>query len=480
VKVSSESLPGSRVELTIEAEVGEYQIALEEAYRRIASRVNIHGFRRGKAPRPIVLRSIGEGVIEEEATRILMPKIFSQAVEETGIQPVSDPEFDITSSDPFVVKATLPVRPSVPLGNYRDLRLTRESPVITESQVDAEITRTRERLAEWVEVQRPAAKGDITILNAEGYAGHRPILYSSAGQELAHAEKGDIVIQDENWVYMVDPEMGYPLPGFAEKIIGMEIGAEQEFRLPVPGDDPRFEKSKYAGQDLFFRVQLKQVQEKTLPELNDEMAKKAGGRDTLAGLREDLKEMLLARAKGQEEERLASLVVDMASAQSQFEMPEILIERQAQRALARLEERLQRQNISLANYLNIAQQSDADMRREMRLRAEKEIKSTFVVESIADAENIAITPEEVEEEIVRLGMAMGDGSRVRREFSDPDRRLNLESNLREAKTIRWLVENATQEDTTPATPSPEELASGEPPMSESVNDDNPPAEGSQS
>jgi trigger factor len=444
VKVSSETLSGSRVALNIEAEDEEYQKALDDAYRRIAGRVNIPGFRRGKAPRPLVIRSIGDGAIEEEATQLLVPRLYRQAVEEEALFPIADPEFEVVSSNPLTVKATVTVRPEVPLGNYRDLRLTRESPVITETQVDHEVTRARERLGEWIEVERPPVKGDIVVMETEAYAGHRPILYSPDGQELAHAEKGDVVIQDDSWVYMIEPEMGYPLPGFAEQVIGMEIGAEKEFRLPVPGDDPRFEKSKYVGQDLFFHIKLTKVQEKRLPELDDDLARKVSGRETLEGLREDLRSILLARAQAQEEERLASLVVDMAAAQSHFEIPEFLIERQTQRAKARLEERLRSQNVTMANYLNIAQQSEEELQKEIRARAEKDIKNTFVIEAIATAENITVTPDEIESEIVRLGMALGDGKRARREFASPESREGLETNLRQNKTIRWLVENATQ------------------------------------
>ncbi|MCL4533808.1 MAG: trigger factor [Bacteroidetes bacterium] len=467
MKVTCESLPGSRVALTVEEGDGEYQKALEQAWRQLANRVNIPGFRRGKAPKAIVMRAVGPEAVEEEALRVYLPQLYREAVSEANIEPIGDPQFDVTQRDPLVVKVTVTVRPEIKLGNYRQIRLTREEPRVAEAQVDTQLEQLRQRHAEWVPVERPVAEEDLVTIDAEGFTGHRPLLYSAGGQELVHADKGEVVLNEQDWAYPVEPDMGMPIPGFAEQLVGMSANEEKEFRLAVPGDDPRFENSKLAGKEISFRVKVKEIKEQHLPEVNDGFATLVGTQDNLEALRAEIREMLLARAAAEEEARLSDLVVDMASAQAPIDLPDELVGREVDRMVQSLQRRLDRQNFSFHNYLQIAQKSEEELRREYRSQAERNIKSVLIVDAIGDAEGIQVTPEEVEEEILRIGLALGDGARARREYADPESRANLEARLRYDKTVRWLVEQATQ---------PESQTQAEPPAEAAATEQTPPSE----
>ncbi len=483
MNVTCENLPGSRVALTIEAGEGEYQKALEQAWRQVANRVNIPGFRRGKAPKAVVMRAVGPEVVEEEALRLYLPQLYREAISQENIEPIGDPDFDIAQRDPLVVKVTVSVRPEVKLGDYGSIRLTREQPSITEAQIDAQMERLRQMNAQWVPVERPAAKGDLVTMDASGHTGQRPLLYSSAGQELLHADQGEQVLSETDWAYPVEPDMGMPVPGFAEQIIGTSAGEEKDFHLAVPGDDPRFENSALKGKDISFHVKVKDVKERHLPELNDEFAKTVGSHDSLAGLHDEVQDVLQASAVASEEDRLASLVVDMAAAQSPMDVPEELVDREVDRMMQTLRARLDRQNFSFQSYLQVAQKSEDELRREFRADAERNIKGVLVMNAIADAENIQVTPEDIENEILRIGLAIGDGARARREYDDPERRESLEARLRYDKAVRWLVESATQPDGAPteSEPAPESPAASQGPAETAAPEDTSPSgEGAQS
>ena len=440
MKVTTERLEGSQVRFNIEVEPERTEKSMQRAYKKLVNKVNIPGFRRGKAPRAIVERFVGKEALFQEGVDILLPEIVKEAVEEAGITPISEPEVDVAQEEPLVINVTVAVRPEIDPGNYRQIRMSRQPVNITDTQLDEVIEHMREDHAEWTPVERPVAAGELATIDVEGFGGHRPLLYAPEGQPLLHAEKGKVFLDQKNVEYLVNPEAGNPVPGFADQVVGMNAGDEKEFQLLVPADNPRFEKSELAGQQVTFRVKVQAVKEKHLPEMDDDFAKTSGIAQDMSGLREELHKRLKSRAEADEEHRLMDLIVDRLVDQASFDVPEVLVSQEVDNMLDSRERMLKYQGTSLDLVLREEKKTKDELRKEMAPQAARRLKGMFLVHKIGELENIEATADEVDAEVERIKSILGDKATI----SDK-RRDGITADLRHHKSLHRLVDLVTRE-----------------------------------
>lgn len=377
-------LDKNMVELEVEVETGEVQKAMEEAFRRVSQKVKIPGFRPGKAPRNVVENYTGKAPVYEEVVDILFPKAYSEAVEETKIEPIDQPELDLVQLEegkPFIFKAKVAVKPEVQLGSYKGLEATKHSDAVTDQEVDEVLNDLRDRYAELeaVEDRQVVEKGDYILLDFEGYMDGKPFA-GGAGHDV-----------------MVQVGEGRFIPSFEEQIPGLEKGVEKEIKVKFPDD---YGAEQLAGKDTVFKLKATEIKKKTLPELNDDFAKTVG-QENLDGLKKDVRENM-----EKERTRLVNMetqnkVIDQAVDNAKVEVPEVLVQRRLDRKLQDLAMNLAQQGMHLHDYLGKDRTED-DLKKQMQPDAEREVKTALVLEAIAKAEGLKVSPEEMDQRLEKL------------------------------------------------------------------------------
>ncbi|MGI5836563.1 MAG: trigger factor [Chloroflexota bacterium] len=419
MKVTASEIEGSQVVLEMEIEAERVEKAMEKAYRRIVSRVNVPGFRRGKAPRVMVERLVGRETLMNEALEILIPEAYDEAVRETGIDPVGQPELDIVGAEPLSVKATVPVRPKVELGDYKAIRQTLETPEVTEEQVDNTLESLRQSRAEWVPMEREARAGDLVTIDIRGRA------------------DDETFIDSQNLHVVLDPERQIIAPGVVEQIIGMKPEDRKALDVTLPDD---FAKKELAGKEATLEIGINEVKEKQVPELDDELAKSLGDYSSVdelrASVREQLQKQSEAEARHNLEESVVAAVVDQAKA----EPPEVWVEEQAKALVESTKSRVGLEGLSFEQFLRFSDRTEKAFEEEMESTARRQLKRSLVLDSVAKEEGIEVTDEEVETAVEKaLSEYQGKVTAEERERI----KSNYRPRLRERKTVDRLVEIAT-------------------------------------
>ncbi|MDH4068593.1 MAG: trigger factor, partial [Dehalococcoidia bacterium] len=289
MKVSRENLENCRIALTIEAEAGELDKSLDEAYRHLVKEVSVPGFRKGKAPRAVLEQHIGKRGLLEEAYEHLVPQLYRQAIESQDLQPIAEPELEIAQTEPLIFKAIVPLKPEVKLGDYHGIRLDAGPQIeIGDKEVAAAMEEFRKEQGAWVPADRPARLGDLVTMNVQANVEGKPWL-----------DHKDIL-------YEMDKDSRSPVPGFASCLQGAEKNKEKAFNLTTPDD---YMIKEMRGKQGSFRVTVTEIKEKQLPELNDELAKSAG-HDGLEGMKEKVAADLRAKAEARKGLELKQKALD--------------------------------------------------------------------------------------------------------------------------------------------------------------------------
>jgi len=438
VKVSTERIPDSQIVLEIEVEPERMEKSLDKAYRRLAQRTKVPGFRQGKAPRAMLERYLGSEAIRHEALDILIPEAYRQAITEEKIQPVDLPSIEVMQEEPLVFKATVPVRPDVDLGGYRAVRVEREPPTARDEQVDEQLEDLRHRYALLEPVERPVQVGDMVRA------------------EVQISVDGRQVFQNDDAEFRLRQGAAILLPGFAEALLGSEKGQRREFGLDVPTDYPQ---RGLAGKTCLCGVVVKEVKEERLPELTDAFAREVGeGFPSLAALRERLAADVREAAEKEADGTYREKVVDAMVAAATLEFPPQLVDREVDRLLQ------DRANASGAAdveaYLRDMRKPEEELRQELRWEATERVQRSLVLSQLAEAEGISVSKGDVDAEIERLAASAGPrAAEVRRMFAGKRGREALESSLFTRRTLDRLVAIASGEEV--ASPAGEEESNKE-------------------
>ena len=418
MKVTSSEIEGSQVVLEMEIEAERLDKAMDKAYRRLASRVNVPGFRRGKAPRTLLERMIGRDALMEEALDILVPEAYHEAVHETGIDPIDTPKLDIVSAEPLSVRATVPVRPKVKLGDYRSIRQSIEPQEITEEQVNDAMESLREARGQWVPVDREAKFGDMVTVDL-----------------VARAED-DTFVDEKGANLILNPEREILAPGVREQLLEMKTGDRKVFDVTLPSDIPQ---SELAGHESAVDVAVNEVKEKQLPELNDEFAQSLGDYASVDVLRSTVREELELNARNQARRSLEESVLAAVVDQAETEAPLVWVEEQAKSIKQSTQSRLAGEGLTFEQFLQLSNMTEATYEEETHTSARKQLKQALVLDAVAEAEGLQVTDDELNLAVEQsLASHKGRVEAAERESL----RSRFRSVLRERKTIDRLVEIA--------------------------------------
>lgn len=431
-------LPESRVTLAIELTPEEVDGALDRTYRQLVHRVNIPGFRKGKAPRPVVERMLGPETFLHEATDEAVRWGYRKAIDGENLTPLEVADIDTPGDDhahlhpgePFRFEATVAVRPQVELPDYHAISVTPGTVEVSDEDVENLVTELRERSATLEPVQRPAQIGDTVTMNVTAKVG---------GEEVISEEDADFPVQSPD-----DEAASNPVfPGLSEEMVGARPGDIKEPTLSLPEDYPREE---WAGKTMFVRALVKEVKRTVLPEVDDDFVQSVSNFETTEQLRDALRTNIRAERQTQANEQTVRDSIEALSSRTFIDIPPVLIDEELDRMMKELQQAFEQQGMAFDLYLSATGKSEEEMRNELREGAADNVKQSLVLGALADAENIEISNKDVDAEIdVLLGGLRAGSAERRRIRNDNDIRSGLRSRLRRQRATRRLVEIATGE-----------------------------------
>ena len=417
VRVSTERIPDSQIVLQIEIEPTQMERTLDRAYRRLVQRTEIPGFRKGKAPREMLERQIGRERLVHEALDMLIPEAYNEALDEQQIEAIDQPRLDIVQEEPLIFKATVPVRPTVRLGDYRKLRVSRPSVIVAPEDVDAAVEELRHRYALHEPMERPVKAGDLVRADVRGEVDGRE------------------VFADDDFEFTPRDGATILLPGFAEGVIGAEKGVAKKVTVTTPpGSQPLSDKTGT------FTVVVKEVKEERLPPLNDEFARQVGeGFPSLQALRQHLEAGIRERLEAEAEEKYRDEALsEVVAAIKELEFPPVLVEREIDRLL-RDEARATGQEVD--RYLEQTRRPVQEIREALRETAEDRVRRSLTLTALAEAEDVKVEPADVDSEIERIVNSSGaQAPQIRQLFGSPGGREAVERSLLTRKTLDRLIE----------------------------------------
>ena len=425
MKATWEKIENNVGVLEVEVDAEQVAKALDKAFRKVVMKVNVPGFRRGKVPRHIFEARFGVESLYSEAIDILLPDAYRSAVEQTGIEPVDRPEVDVeqfAKGQPFKFKAKVTVKPEVKLGAYKELEAPALDTEVTEEEIAKELERLQHRHAELVVVDEgPAQMGDIVSIEYEGTLDGKP--FEGGKGEHRSLELGS----------------GTFIPGFEEQVAGMHIAEEKDIQVKFPED---YREASLAGKDAVFKVKLKEIKRKNLPELDDEFAKDVSEFETLDEFKRDLADKMKERKTKEAERKREAELVEKASQNAEVDIPGVMIEREIDRMLQDLESRLRFQGMNLQVYYSLTGKDEAKTREEMREEATRMVRNRLVLEEIAKAEGLEATEDELQAELERLaGLYNRPVEELRDMFVRNGYLDELKADLKIRKAVEFLVQN---------------------------------------
>jgi trigger factor len=435
MNVEVTKLPESRVALKVELTAQEVDQALDRTYKQLVQRVTIPGFRKGKAPRPVVERVVGQELFVHEATdeaiRWGYRKAVDQArvtpIDEAEIQPGTDGHDHIEPGHAFLFEATVAVRPEVELPDYHTLHIERSEAEVEDRDVDDLLDELRERNATLEPVVRPAQIGDVVTMNVTGRV---------EGSEVINSENADFELRDEE-----SQEPDPVLPGLSRELEGADRGDIREVTLHLPD---LYANQELAGKTMFLRILVKEIKRKVLPSLDDELAQSVSEFQTLDELREALRKNIELERRLEAEEKLVADAVEAVSSRTFVEIPPVLIEEEIDRMLEDMRRAFERRHLSFSTYLETSGRTEAQIRQEMHDAAAQNVKTSLVLGALADAEQIEVKGREVDSALEDLLRTANSSDTERRRLRSSNAvRANIRSRLRRQRAIQKLVEIVT-------------------------------------
>ena len=380
-----EKLENNMAKLTMEVPAEELEKAIQGAYLKQKNRINIPGFRRGKAPRAMIEKMYGAGIFYEDAANALIPEAYSKAVDECGETIVSRPSISIEQLEkgkPFIFTAEVALKPEVVLGDYKGLEVPKSDLEVTEEEIAGELKREQENNSRSIDVDdRAVMDGDKVTLDFEG----------SVDGEAFEGGKGTD--------YPLTIGSGAFIPGFEEQLVGAEIGQEKEVNVTFPEN---YQAKELAGKAAVFKCTVKKIEMKELPELNDDFAKDVSEFDTLEEYKADIKKNLEEKKADAAKRSREDAAVEKAIENASMEIPDAMLETQVDQMLDDFARRIQAQGLSMEQYMQFTGATQDAMREQMKPQAMKRIQTRLVLEKIAEAENIQISDERLDEEIAKM------------------------------------------------------------------------------
>ena len=416
---SCEKLEKSRVALTIETSAEEFETAVNKAYLKMRGKINVPGFRVGKAPRKIIEKMYGAEVFYEEAVNILLPDAYEDAVKEKELNVVGYPEVELESctKDGVVFKCTVAVYPEVKLGQYKGLEAPKAEVKVTAADVTARLKEMADRNSRLVSVERAVKKGDTADIDFEGFDNGVPF-------DGGKGENFDLEIGSGSFV-----------PGFEEQLIGMKAGEEKDIDITFPENYT----PELAGKPVVFHVKVNEVKVKEVPALDDEFAKDVSEFDTLKELKADIKKKLTAERTESAQRAFEDVLMAKVAEGVEADVPHEMVELQAEQMTEGFKQQLASQGIPFDQYLKMTNTTEADFKSQAYGPAEQQVKMDLAVSAIVKAENLEATDDEVEAEMKKVADRYGMDLDTVKKYLRPE---EVKEQVIREKVIKLVADNA--------------------------------------
>ncbi len=442
MKATAEKVETNRVELKIELEPEKLSQAMDQAYLRQVRKAKIPGFRPGKASRQVFENYYGKQSLYEEALEKIIPDVYLEAVKDTGVEPVAQPEVDVVQLEegqPFIFTAKVDVKPEVSLGEYFGLKATKTVTAVKPEDINAELENLRQKHAQLVPVEEGTIEnGDMVTIDYEGWIDDKPF------------EGGTGTGQN------VEVGKGFALPGLDEKLVGMRSGENLKTVIQIPEDYPQKE---VAGQEASIEVKINAVRRKELAELDDEFAKDVSEHDTLEALRKEIEGKLKDASEQEADNAVREQVVKQVVENAQMEIPDSMVATRLDSMVEEVLEPVVQQGISKEEFFRITQRTEESLREELAARATEEIKQQLVLDAVAEKEKVEVTEEELTNELERMAKYYRvELDKLRELIADTGDLETLQKAIRRDKTVKLLVEKAEIAESTEEKPASDSKA----------------------
>lgn len=377
-----EKKEGNEGVLTFEVDAEEFDTALDQAFKKVVKEVQIPGFRKGKIPRKMFEQRFGVESLYQDAVDIVLPQAYSNAIDETEIQPIAQPEVDIEEIEKgknLVFTATVTVKPEVGLGDFKGLEVEEFDTVVGDDDVEKELKQMQERQAELVVKEEGSVEeGDTVVMDFEGFIAGEPF-------EGGNAENHELEIGSGSFI-----------PGFEEQLVGKEAGEELEVEITFPEE---YHAEELSGKDATFKVKIHEIKAKELPELDDEFAKDVDEEvESLEALTKKTRERLEEEKVREADTSKRESLIEQASDNAEVEIPEAMVTSEMDRMVKEFEQRLQGQGMTMDMYYQFSGTDENALREQMKDDAKKRVKTNLTLEAIAIKENLQATDEDVNQE----------------------------------------------------------------------------------
>ena len=425
MSVQVEKLEKNMAKLTIEVDTAQFEDAMKKAFNKNKNKFNIPGFRKGKAPRAMIEKMYGEGIFYEDAADEAINATCMQAMNESELEIVSRPEVSVEQigkDKPFIYTAIVAITPEVTLGEYKGIEVEKAEAAVAAEDVDAELKRVQEQNARQITVEdRPVADGDQTVIDFEGFVDGKSF-------DGGKAEDYALTIGSHSFI-----------DTFEEQLIGKNIGEESEVNVTFPEE---YHAAELAGKPATFKVTVKEIKVKELPELDDEFAGEVSEFDTLDEYKKDIEAKILERKQKEAATENKNRVIEKVVANATMEIPDKMVEGQIDNMVQDTARRMQSQGLSMEMYMKYTGMTMESMREQMQPQALKRIQTRLVLEEVAKAENIQVSDERLDEEIAKMAASYQmEADKLKEYMSDHDKD-QMKEDLAVQEAVDFLVAEA--------------------------------------
>lgn len=427
MSVQVEKLEKSMAKLTITVEAAKFDAAVDSAYQKNKGKIALPGFRKGKAPRAMIEKMYGTGVFFEDAANELIPEAYETAAKESELEIVAQPEIEVTQMDKgtdFIFTATVAIKPEVTLGDYKGIEVEKKEAEVSEEEITAEIDKAREANSRLITIEdRATEDGDTVIIDFDGYVDGKQF-------EGGYAEDYTLVLGSHSFI-----------DNFEDQLVGKNLGEDVEVNVTFPEE---YHVDELKGKPALFKVKIKEIQKKELPELDDDFAQDVSDFDTLDEYKADVEKKILENKENQIKREQEDQIIEKIIENAQMEIPQQMIAAQTRQMTQEFAQRLQSQGLSLEQYMQFTGLAPQKMMEDLEPQALKRIQSRLVLEAVVAAENIEASDEEIDKELENMASMYQMEIDKLKELIGDDEKKQIGMDLAVQKAVEFVVKEAVE------------------------------------
>lgn len=427
MSVQVEKLEKSMAKLTITVEAAKFDAAVDSAYQKNKGKIALPGFRKGKAPRAMIEKMYGTGVFYEDAANELIPEAYETAAKESELEIVAQPEIEVTQMEKgtdFIFTATVAIKPEVTLGDYKGIEVEKKEAEVSEEEITAEIDKAREANSRLITIEdRATEDGDTVIIDFDGYVDGKQF-------EGGYAEDYTLVLGSHSFI-----------DNFEDQLVGKNLGEDVEVNVTFPEE---YHVDELKGKPALFKVKIKEIQKKELPELDDDFAQDVSDFDTLDEYKADVEKKILENKENQIKREQEDQIIEKIIENAQMEIPQQMIAAQTRQMTQEFAQRLQSQGLSLEQYMQFTGLTPQKMMEDLEPQALKRIQSRLVLEAVVAAESIEASDEEIDKELENMASMYQMEIDKLKELIGDDEKKQIGMDLAVQKAVEFVVKEAVE------------------------------------